>query len=125
MEGLLYWGLFGGLIGAILGKYFRNHAGGGALLGLLLGPLGWVLVFVLKDNRFKCPHCRSPVVQGATVCRSCGRDIDPSTYQPSPSTGQYAVSATVKKAESNQILWALLAGLVVLAIVMTLIVRFS
>lgn len=113
---LLSWGLVGGLIGAILGKYFRNHAGGGALLGLLLGPFGWVLVFVLKDNRFKCPHCVSPVVRGATVCRACGRDIDASTYEVPQSTGQYAVSNAVK----NERIWLVLGGLLVLILLLIL-----
>lgn len=125
MESLFLWGIGGALIGAIIGKHFRDHAGGGALLGLLLGPLGWVLVFVLKDNRQKCPHCMSAVPQGATACKSCGRDIDPQLHRERQPTGRYAVSAAAKRGEANEILWLLLAGVVVLAAVMWLIVQFS
>lgn len=49
----------------------------GLLLGLLVGPLGWFLVYILPSKRMPCPHCRTPVDKKATVCLKCNRSVVP------------------------------------------------
>jgi hypothetical protein len=49
----------------------RGHVFGGALLGMALGPLGWLFA-VLADSRNRCPLCREAVQQEAQICKSCG-----------------------------------------------------
>lgn len=74
--------LIGGWIGSTKGR-----AGMGQLLGLLCGPLGWLIVAVLPSmqqtptarastlhaSRGKpCPLCGHLIPQGNTTCPACG-----------------------------------------------------
>lgn len=43
-------------VGRLIGSV-RGRANLGGLLGLLLGPIGWVLVLILPDARAKCREC--------------------------------------------------------------------
>lgn len=47
----------------------------GALLMMIL-VLPYALV-MKPDNEALCPHCRSVVAPGATVCAKCTRDVVP------------------------------------------------
>jgi DNA-directed RNA polymerase subunit RPC12/RpoP len=66
----LFWVFISPIVGAIIGKS-RNNSGMGALLGLLLGPLGWLIV-LFDDRREKCPDCQGRVPDGAKKCLHCG-----------------------------------------------------
>jgi hypothetical protein len=71
------WVALGGLVGAAIGTK-KNRTGGGFVLGLLLGPIGWLLVAVGPDLREKgptCPHCGGEMAPGKAVCRHCGREV--------------------------------------------------
>jgi hypothetical protein len=49
---------------------------GAAVLGLVLGPLGLLLVALSgAANRRPCPLCGESVLRVAVVCSHCGRDI--------------------------------------------------
>lgn len=63
------------VIGAILGQHAKGRQGEGLLLGLILGPLGLLLIFAISDKRPKCPECKSPINQGARRCAKCGAEI--------------------------------------------------
>lgn len=62
--------VIGGLLGNLKGSFST-----GAVLGLLLGPLGWLLVFAIPDQRPKCPECFGSVIDGARRCKNCGASL--------------------------------------------------
>lgn len=63
------------VIGGLIAQLLNGRAGSGLLLGLLLGPLGWVIVFFLEDKRKRCPACRSVIDGQATVCPHCATPL--------------------------------------------------
>jgi hypothetical protein len=69
--GTLLWGmLLSALAGAVIGK-FRGRAFVGGLVGLLLGPVGWLLILLGPDHRAKCPECRGVIDPRAKRCPHC------------------------------------------------------
>lgn len=76
---LLLWPLLGILIGIYTAQKKGFSPVGGALGGLLLGPLAFLMLFVSGitrgDAQKKCPHCAEWVKPEAKVCKHCGRDI--------------------------------------------------
>ena len=62
--------LSSGLVGAVIGQA-RNRVGAGFVLGLLLGPIGWICIVAGPDNRQRCPACRSVVDAAASICAAC------------------------------------------------------
>jgi hypothetical protein len=70
--------LIGGLVGALIGRS-RGRLVDGLGWGIILGPIGWLIVALLKDLRPKCPHCGSAFNPGASRCCHCGGDIRPPT----------------------------------------------
>ena len=67
---LIFCLLFCGAIGAAIGKT-RNNQAVGFFVGLVFGPVGWLLA-VFDDKRAKCPECGSRILVGAVRCRHCG-----------------------------------------------------
>ena len=91
---LYFWLIFALLAGAIA-ETRGNSAGSGFLCGLLLGPLGILIVLRSWPNIAKlkrrqradgeldrCPLCSEMIRPTAIVCRHCGRDIP--TAAPTP-----------------------------------------
>lgn len=68
------WTLLMGGIGAAIGAR-KARSGFGFVLGALLGPLGWLVTFVMPSNHPKCPACKGDVFTGATKCKNCGSDL--------------------------------------------------
>ena len=65
----------------------RKGEGMAALVfGLLLGPLGLVIVLLSSGDRIPCPFCREAIKRGATLCRHCGRGI-PASAPSAPAVG--------------------------------------
>jgi hypothetical protein len=83
-----------------------DKAGTGFLLGLLLGPIGFIAAIVmrmnlasaadprkkklvvvdgvvrdhepaLREDERECPHCAELIKRKAKVCKHCGRDVEP------------------------------------------------
>ncbi len=62
------------LVGWAIGQS-KQRAGAGFLYGLLLGPIGWIVMILFPNAGQKCPHCGGMAKKGASVCCHCGRDI--------------------------------------------------
>jgi len=71
---LLAWIFIGGFVGYIIGSQ-RGRAGEGAIMGAVLGIIGWFLLLAGPDGRPKCRSCKGTVPEGATKCMHCGESL--------------------------------------------------
>jgi hypothetical protein len=60
------FGLPGLIIGNTRGRWLL-----GLGLGLLLGPIGWILVLCLGDASAECPQCCKAIDEKAKLCPYC------------------------------------------------------
>lgn len=97
---LLFWTVVWGGIGGTLGQRLKNRAVAGCVWGILLGPLGLLVVVAMGGNNRKCWACKSLVPRDASRCRYCGEQLKPQTIRP-----QVAVrlEAQQQRIESQQI----------------------
>jgi hypothetical protein len=74
-----------GMIGFVIGN-IRGRALFGLVLGLLLGPIGWLIVLCFSNAGFVCDACRKPIDEHARICpycRSVRNEIPPPPPLPS------------------------------------------
>jgi len=69
-----FWLVIGGIVGAIIQQSKSGSAGTGCLLGALLGPIGWLIIYLTSGKQ--CPYCRSSIHKAATRCPKCSKDIE-------------------------------------------------
>lgn len=70
MSVVIVW-LIMALIGCAIGQ-INGRPAAGFLWGLLLGPIGWLIVIIGPNMKPKCPECGGIVVEGARKCKNCG-----------------------------------------------------
>src|SRR5574337_683335 len=67
-----------GSIGILIGQR-KGRAMAGLIFAILLGPIGWLLIFLGPDmnakKSVKCPHCDGIVPIGQSACNHCGNKI--------------------------------------------------
>ena len=73
----------GGLVGAVIGKQ-RDRVAVGAILGVLAGPIGWLLVYFGPDDRPKCRECKGVIDIAARRCPHCGIDFNAPRQRSTP-----------------------------------------
>jgi predicted amidophosphoribosyltransferase len=66
--------LLAAAIGAAIGAT-KGRAFAGAIWGLLLGPLGWIVMAAAPDQRPKCQECGGDTISGANRCKNCGHKL--------------------------------------------------
>ena len=63
------------VISAVVGAK-RGNPLGGTFLGVMLGPLGLVIVLLSKDkNRVPCPFCAEKIQKKAKICLFCRKEF--------------------------------------------------
>lgn len=67
---LLLCGFISSLIGNKKGETISSF-----FLGVLLGPIGIIIVLLTKGNRITCPYCRKLINSEATKCPYCQSEI--------------------------------------------------
>jgi DNA-directed RNA polymerase subunit RPC12/RpoP len=92
---VLFWILCGIAGAAMLSRF--GKAGTGCLLGGLLGPIGLIIAWTMRDSaklddvkaagphtstsepreERACPYCAESILAKARVCKHCGRDVEP------------------------------------------------
>lgn len=70
---VVFW-LACAVAGYLIGQQ-KGTAGQGAALGLLLGPIGLLIIFATAGNRVECPFCRERIHPDAVVCPHCQRGV--------------------------------------------------
>lgn len=72
MEIVILWIVF-----MVVGWYIgdsRGNGWGGCIMGLLLGPFGWLISAAAgPQGKCMCPHCRERMHPEATTCPHCQR----------------------------------------------------
>lgn len=80
MEYLIVWTFFA-LVGALIGQS-KGRTTAGVIFGLLVGPIGWLIVAIGPNLKPKCPECGGVIVAGARKCKNCGSTLKTKPGEP-------------------------------------------
>jgi len=65
------------LVSSVIGSR-KGSPIAGTVLGLILGPLGAIIVLLSGDkNRIACQYCAEKIQKVAKICPHCRKDIQP------------------------------------------------
>jgi hypothetical protein len=70
------------------------------VLGMMLGPIGWLITLCSKDERRTCAFCAEPIKDAAKFCPHCGRqqpEQQPKRKPEPPKVGQVQTWANSPK----------------------------
>lgn len=82
MEYIIIW-VVCGIGAAVIASSKGRNAFGWFIGGLLLGPIGLLIVGFMGQpapnecTLRKCPYCAEQILKEAKVCKHCGRDVEP------------------------------------------------
>jgi len=62
------------LVGALLGK-MRGRIISGVVWTIVLGPIGWLVVLLMKDLRPACPQCKEVIKPDTRTCPHCRKEL--------------------------------------------------
>ena len=62
------------VIGSAIGEK-KGRKNTGIVLGLLLGPIGLIIILAMDGDKISCPHCKTKISPRATSCPRCTKDI--------------------------------------------------
>src|SRR5215510_9361561 len=88
---VIFWLVVGMVVGAAIGNT-RGRSGEGLFLGLLLGPIGWIIVLCLPREGRRCPFCLGVVPDRAVKCLHCSSDLPSDTPATQPQQWVYTVT---------------------------------
>jgi hypothetical protein len=88
----------------------KGRTGAGWALGLILGPIGLIIIFVMPGNTKvaeekavesgdmkKCPYCAELVKREAIVCKHCGKDLPEEKKTENSSNGSSEICPKCQK----------------------------
>lgn len=87
---LLFWLVIPAIVAVIAytkGKFWASWL----VYGLLLWPVALIHILCARNAARKCPHCAERILEEASVCKHCGRNV------PSPGHAEKAASAKSRK----------------------------
>jgi len=85
VEWLILWAIFG-LVGAAIANSKGSSGLGGFLFGILLGPIGWLLILVFAGPKMgRCSQCKSRIPRDELRCPRCGVDFTAAAAGVAPS----------------------------------------
>jgi hypothetical protein len=96
MEIIVFWAIINALVGAAIGQS-KNAVGQCIAICILLGPIGWIIAFVIEGDVRKCPFCAENVQPAALVCPHCRRDLTPARPQLQPAEPEPASRPVARK----------------------------
>lgn len=70
---LIFW-VVCGIAGAVIGST-KDQVVIGFLAGVLLGPIGVLIVILFAGRGKRCPHCAELIKPNAAVCKHCRRSV--------------------------------------------------
>ena len=75
--GFLFYIWFGSIVATgVIDRGKERNVALWLVVGLLLGPVGFLLALANPRGGKECPECAKMVRKGAIACKNCGVDFD-------------------------------------------------